>query len=477
MSTNTSSTSISEISVSGKAFVDATGNRFMVRGIALSTSMAMNGTNDLLADTNYDYIKNIILPHLTYLGVNTVRVYQVDHTLNHNKVMNLLSDSNIYVMVGLVTLSISVDRINPKYTLDLYNRITSVAQEFCAFSNTFAFSVGNEVVFPGEIYTAMGNNAKAANDTIKKDAAVIKSMIRDLKGYMNTKSLRAVPVGVAMQDGPASTLKAWGGIGTDVVAQYYAAGNSAERADYIGINTYRYVNPSTGHGPLNAYDGLASEVTSLPIPVFLTESGGLNIPADSQAPDSTRDWAIVTQVFNNPTLYQQLSGQVAFEFFEKEGFHGLFAQNADPSKTLIEFTYGQYNGGYKQLAAQFQTASRISVPAAGTTPSPSTAPAKCNPPLLPCPAPNIKLSIENYAPKVLKVVQNTVVIGTLPEGSANSPSTTPITASNDWPLLIQDEVSPSNWEPVCQVSADKLKDGKVIKNNVSWGSGVACPIN
>ncbi|MEP2023317.1 MAG: hypothetical protein ABJH98_14655 [Reichenbachiella sp.] len=464
------------ISTYGKAFVDASGTRFMVRGIALSSFMPINKTDDLLADVNYDYIKNIVLPHLTFLGVNTVRVYQVNTELSHKKVMNLLEANNIYVMIGTVTPSISVDRIDPKYTIDIYNRITAVAQEFCSYPNTLAFSVGNEVVFPGEIYTAKKNNANAANDTIKQDAAVIKSMIRDLKKYMNTQSLRAVPVGVAMQDGPTSTLKAWGGIGTDVVAQYYAAGSPAERADYIGINTYRYVNPSTGHGPLNAYDGLAAEVTTLPVPVFLTESGGLNIQSGS-APDSTRDWAIVTQVFNNPTLYEQLSGQIAFEFFEKEGYHGLFTQESDPTKPIVEFTYGQFNGGYKELAAQFQTASRISVPAAGTTTSPSTAPANCNPALLPCPVPNIALKIENYANTKLKVVQNGTVIGTLPAGTNSSPSSTPILVSDQWQLLIQDEVSSSNWEPVCQVPADKLKEGKVIKNNVAWGSGVACPIN
>ena len=66
-----------------------------------------------------------------------------------------------------------------------------------------------------------------------------------------------------------------------MVAQYYAAGSADERVDYIDINTYRYVNTSSGHGPLNAYDGLATEVVNLPVPVFLTESGGLNIPASA----------------------------------------------------------------------------------------------------------------------------------------------------------------------------------------------------
>jgi 1,3-beta-glucanosyltransferase GAS1 len=476
---------ISEISTNGKAFVDASGKRFMVRGIALSTAMKMDDTNDLLADANHDYIKNIILPHFTYMGVNTVRVYQVDPTQSHKKVMNLLADNGIYVMVGLATQDISVDRMDPHYTSALYQRGTDVIDEFQQYSNTLVFSVGNEVIFPGEMYAILKKkgvlHSGAATAVLENScAAVIKSFIRDMKAYLKSNGYRQIPVGMAMQDGAQVSMPDSNLIGTNVVAQYYAAGSADERADYIGINTYRYVNPSTGHGPLNAYDGLAAEVSTLPVPVFLTESGGLNIPAHETVPNSSRDWTIVTQVFNNPTLYQQLSGQIAFEFFEKDAYHGLFVQNSDPTKDLKIFTYGdknKYDGGYNQLAAQFQTAKRISVPPAGTATSPSTAPANFNPSLLPSPKPTIPVSIENYAAVELKVVQNTSVIATLPRATnASTPSSTSVVVANLWPLLIQQEVNPTDWVPVCQVATSALVANAVIKNNVTWGSGVACPV-
>lgn len=482
---NNSKTLAGAISVNGKQFMDASGNRFMVRGIALSTVTPVNGTSDLLADANYDYIKNIIMPHLSYMGVNVIRVYQVNPSLSHKKVMQLLSENGIYVMVGMVDSEISIDRMNPHYTPALYQRGTSVIDEFQQYSNTFTFSAGNEVIFPGEMYAILQkqgveNPGQATAILENSCAAVMKSFIRDMKAYMKSKGYRQIPVGMAMQDGPQSSVADPNLIGTDVVAQYYASGSADDRADYIGINVYRYVNTSSGHGPLNAYNGLAAEVSTLPVPVFLTESGGLNIPAGTTVPNSSRDWAIVTQVFNNPVLYQQLSGQVAFEFLEKNAYHGLFVQNTDPTQALTLFTYGssnQYDGGYNQLAAQFQTAKNIEVPPAATVTSPSAPPANFNPALMPSREPTIPVTIENYASSALKLVQDGSVLTTLaPAISSSTPSQTPLLISNLWPLLIQQEVSTSDWVPVCQVAASALVPGAVIKNNVSWGSGVACNI-
>jgi len=114
------------------------------------------------------------------------------------------------------------------------------------------------------------------------DAAVQKSLIRDAKQYLKSKG-RAIPVGMAMQDGPTESIppSEAGLVGTEVVAQYYACGANDERADYIGINSYRYV-PG---GPMDAYDGLARAVKTFPVPAFLAESGALGTNA--------RDWLIV----------------------------------------------------------------------------------------------------------------------------------------------------------------------------------------
>jgi hypothetical protein len=284
-----------------------------------------------------------------------------------------------------------------------------------------------------------------------------------------------VPVGMAMQDGPSSTVSSWGGIGTDVVAQYYAGGDATQRADFVGINTYRYVNTDEP-GPMNAYDGLANEVAALPVPVFLTESGGLFKDTSGKA-KYPRDWKIVGQVYQEPLLYQNLSGQVAFQFFNKKEDMGLYTESplATPnpftaSGSLATTTYG----GANALATAFLNASSVTVPLASSVPDPSQCPSSCDPALLPCPGATISITVENYASKDLKAVQGGAVIADLPAGSQSTPSKTQVMVSGAANLLIQD---PDGWLSVCQVVASKLSAGRVVRNNVAWGAGVACELS
>ncbi len=45
------------------------------------------------------------LPFLTQLGVNTIRVYSVDSTLNHDACMSALSAAGIYTMYATIIVS------------------------------------------------------------------------------------------------------------------------------------------------------------------------------------------------------------------------------------------------------------------------------------------------------------------------------------------------------------------------------------
>lgn len=465
-------TNISEISTKGKAFVDASGTRFIVRGVALSPK----SNADLLADDYSDYMKEYVIPQLTYLNVNVIRVYQIDENKPHKKVMDLLAKNNIYVMVGMVTPTVSVNRMDPKYTLDIYNRLAKIAKEFCGYPNTFAFSVGNEVVFPGEIYTLSGDNATNANNTIKSDAQVMKSMIKDLKKYMRDNNLRSVPVGMAMQDGPTSTLSAWKGIGTDTVAAYYAGGDKKHRADFIGINSYRYVNGKTP-GPMSSYNGLATEVETIPVPVFLTESGGF------ENPPVERDWAIVPEMYKTE-LSNQLSGQIAFQFFEKGAGFGLYNEspaasvNSSSTDTNSVTPLSQTKlGGAANLSTEFKNA-KDNVPAMPpTVADPSTCPKACDPSYVPCPAPTINITVENYSDVVIKAVQGGTVLATLPAKSGPSPTPVSVQVNGIDNLLLQENPKTNVWIPVCQVAADKLTDGLVVKNDVAWGTSAVCSIS
>lgn len=470
------------ISTNGKAFVDANNNRFMVQGVGLTSNFQVNGTLDLLADANLTYMTNIVLPLLQSLNVNMIRVYQVDYTLGHELVMSRLATNGIGVMVELVTPAVCINRIAPVYSPALYQQGASVVAAFQQFDNTVAFSVGNEVVFPGVIYNNFLTAWQNANPGKTPDpqqllqivqlavncelacAAVEKSFIRDMKAYMSANSYRAIPVGMAMQDGPQASLVNPGLIGTDVVAEFYACGDPASAADYIGINTYRYINTSVP-GPMNSYDGLANEVLTIPIPVFLTESTAVN-------PPYPRDWAIVDQMYSEALLYDNLSGQVAFEFFENTTTNdnfGLYNQPTNPTATPTPTTLG----GASSLATQFAGYTQLEVPTPAT--SPSACPTACAPALLPNPAPNITVTVMNYATVALAVVQNGTVMANLAAAaSPTSPSSTPVQVCDQLELYILEPEPTGSWPTVCTVAVSGFADGDTILNNVPWGG--ACNV-
>lgn len=449
---------IKTIGTSGKAFVDSSGTRFMVRGVTLSVTTGV----DLLSEDYHDYMQTYVIPRLNYLNVNVVRVYSVEESASHSKVMELLAENNIYAMVSLVSPQVSVNRLKPYYSLALYNRLTTIAAEFCGFANTFAFEVGNEVVFPGNIYANLNNDAEKANQTIKADAAVMKSMVSDLKAYIAANNLRAVPVGMAMQDGPTNTLAAWGGIGTDIVAEYYACGNSSQSADFIGINSYRYIPGN----PMTSYDGLADEVKTIPVPVFLTESGGNN----SEPPTVARDWNIVPQMYSEELLYNNLSGQIAYDFFEEGNNFGLYKEQPLPgsgaasSGTLTPTEFG----GAANLSAKFGEVVSTIPPMPGSVTTPSACPTECNPPLVGSLIPNTNITIQNFADSPLVAVQGQGVIANLPASiNSSTPSSVTVKLSNQRTLYILDEAN--NWGLVCKVSPNNITEGMTVMNNVQWG--------
>jgi hypothetical protein len=85
------------ISINGKAFYDASTNqRFMARGVALSAAGTSLRVDDLLSDDNLDLMNSTIIPKLSYLNVNMIRVYQVSPSNSHVKVMHTLARNGIY---------------------------------------------------------------------------------------------------------------------------------------------------------------------------------------------------------------------------------------------------------------------------------------------------------------------------------------------------------------------------------------------
>ncbi|MFA9389444.1 MAG: hypothetical protein ACERKD_06535 [Prolixibacteraceae bacterium] len=357
------------ISTKGKAFV-LNGKRFILNGLALSANTSVHQTADVLADLNYDYMHKVVVPGLVALHVNTIRVYYVDPMLQHDRVMRLLAMNGIYVMLGLTTTDQSVNRMDPSYSWSMYQRGISVIDAFQAYSNTLAFSVGNELIFPGEMDLQLSDVLPISLALEKTNAAVLKSFIRDMKSYALSKKYRAIPVGVALHNKASSSVPNLVLFQSDVVAEFYASGETELRADFIAIDSYRCMNGS----PNKTNDEFTRKGKSLPVPEILTASDRLTIPS---SPSGMRE--NVSSDFSPSERYDQLIDQHTFRFFEKETYLVLFNHYAvgPPSEALW--------GNKAARVVKFLSCKQLILPLLPDT-IPINAPSDFSPHLVPNPA-------------------------------------------------------------------------------------------
>lgn len=142
------------------------------------------------------------LPYLQQLGINTIRVYSVNSSLNHDACMSALSGAGIYTMYVLATahyvhqngyvdstggmlmlvtffsyaassidlslpLNGSIDRASPQWGTNLLDLYITTIEVFSKYDNVLGYNVGNEV-------------ANSINTTIV--APFVKAAARDVKG-------------------------------------------------------------------------------------------------------------------------------------------------------------------------------------------------------------------------------------------------------------------------------------------------------
>ena len=168
---------VTSISVKGNAFFKGD-DRFYIRGVDYQPG----GSGDLadpIADT--DGCKRDV-EKFKALGLNTVRVYSVDNSADHDECMNALADAGIYLVLDVNTPKYSINREEPKMSYnDVYLQyIFATVDKFARYKNTLAFFSGNEVVNDGPS---------------SKTAPYVKAVTRDIRQYLREQKLRTVPVG------------------------------------------------------------------------------------------------------------------------------------------------------------------------------------------------------------------------------------------------------------------------------------------
>ncbi|KAG0153967.1 hypothetical protein PDIDSM_1346 [Penicillium digitatum] len=309
--------SITPITVKGNAFFKGTG-RFYIRGVDYQPGGSSNLTDPIAdADGCKRDIKNF-----QNLGLNTIRVYSVDNSQDHDECMSALADAGIYLVLDVNTPKYSINRADPEISYnDVYlQNIFATLEMFAKYDNTLAFFSGNEVINDGPS---------------SKAAPYVKAVTRDMRTYLRSRKLRQVPVGYSAADVDTNRLE---------MAEYMNCGTDDERSDFFAFNDYSWCDPSSF--TISGWDQKVKNFTGYGLPLFLSEYG-CNI--------NTRKFEEVKALYSTE-MTSVYSGGLVYEYTETGNNYGLVEisgntvttnKDYDALKTAFEGTKNPTgNGGY-----------------------------------------------------------------------------------------------------------------------------------
>lgn len=290
---------VTPVSVKGNAFFKGD-DRFYIRGVDYQPG-GSGDLSDPIADA--DGCKRDI-EKFQSLGLNTVRVYSVDNSKDHDECMNALADAGIYLVLDVNTPKYSLNRENPKSSYnDVYLQyIFSTVEMFAQYKNTLAFFSGNEVVNDGP-----------SSET----APYVKAVTRDIRQYLRERKLRTVPVGYSAADIDTNRLQ---------MAEYMNCGTDDERSDFFAFNDYSWCDPSSF--TKSGWDQKVEMFSGYGLPLFLSEYG---------CNTNTRKFEEVEALYSKK-MTGVYSGGLVYEYSQETSDYGLVKVSDDDVKELPDFS-------------------------------------------------------------------------------------------------------------------------------------------
>ncbi|RKP29537.1 glycolipid anchored surface protein GAS1 [Metschnikowia bicuspidata] len=287
--------SINPITVSGRKFIDSvTGEEFFIKGVDYQPggSSLSSKDGDPLSNSK-TCARDIAL--FQKLKINTVRVYNIDTSLNHDECMSLLAAAGIYLVLDVNSplTNRHLNRYEPwaTYTRDYLKNIFQVVQQFSTYNNTLGFFAGNEIV----------NDPTSAT----KAPIYVKAVIRDLKNYIKNNLIRKIPVGYSAADNLDYRIS---------LSKYLECTNNnpAETVDFYGVNSYQWCGDQTFY--TSGYNILVDAYKDYSKPVFFSEYGCNTV--------RPRLFTEVKSIFS-PQMTGVFKGGLVYEFTEEPNNYGL----------------------------------------------------------------------------------------------------------------------------------------------------------
>ncbi|RLV93576.1 13-beta-glucanosyltransferase PGA4 [Spathaspora sp. JA1] len=294
---------IDPIEVRGNAFwVKDSDQRFYIRGVDYQPG-GSSELEDPIADTD---VCERDIPNFKDLGINTIRVYSVDNTRNHDECMQKLADAGIYVILDVNTPFSSITRKDAScsYNTDYLQEVFATISEFSKYNNTLGFFAGNEVI----------------NDEDSLQAApYVKAVVRDAKNFLKNRNLRKIPVGYSA----ASVVE----YRLDSALYFNCGDDDMARIDMYGINDYSWCGDASM--TTSQYSAQMTEFKNYTVPVFFSEFGCNTV--------SPRPFTEIEAIYSDQ-MSSVFSGGLVYEYSEQENNYGLVEVNGNNTTPNQDFT-------------------------------------------------------------------------------------------------------------------------------------------
>jgi hypothetical protein len=300
------------LEVRGPYFVNPkTGNRFQVVGVAYQPGGSAGYNKELKKDPLSDpdvCLRDAALMQI--LGINTIRVYNLNPDLNHDECASIFNAAGMYMIIDVNSPLVgeALTSHNPweSYYAAYLNRTFAVVEAFKNYPNTLAFFSGNEVL----------NN----NKTGATVPPYMRAVTRDIKHYIKNHSSRPIPVGYSAADVREILFDTYNYFQCSIEGEK----DDMSRGDIFALNSYSWCGDSSFKEA--SYDELVSGFTGTAVPVFFSEYG-CNVPYP-------RIFTEVGSIYSSD-MWDVFSGGVVYEYTQEDNNYGLVKIDANGNAQLL----------------------------------------------------------------------------------------------------------------------------------------------